>query len=62
MVGKPDGTRPQGKPGRRWECIIKTGLKEIRWEDIDFINVAHGKGNWPAAVHTVSIQCGDLVA
>jgi hypothetical protein len=31
LVGKPEGKRPLGRPGRRWEDGIRTALKEIGW-------------------------------
>jgi hypothetical protein len=33
FVGKPQRGRLFGKPGRRWEGIVKTDFKEIRWKD-----------------------------
>jgi hypothetical protein len=27
-----------GRPRRRWEDNIKMGLREIRWESVDWIN------------------------
>jgi hypothetical protein len=29
LVGKPEGKRPPGKPGRRWVDNIKMDLREI---------------------------------
>ena len=29
LVGKPEGKRPLGRPGRRWEDNIKMGLQEV---------------------------------
>jgi hypothetical protein len=29
LVGKPDVTRPLGKPSRRWEDHIKMDLQEV---------------------------------
>ena len=29
LVGKPEGTRPLGKPRRRWEDDIKADLQEV---------------------------------
>ena len=29
LVGKPEGKRPFGRPRRRWEDNIKTGLQEV---------------------------------
>jgi hypothetical protein len=30
LVGKPEGKRPLGRPGRRWMDNIKMDLREIR--------------------------------
>jgi len=29
LVGKPEGKRPLGRPGRRWEDNIKMDLQEV---------------------------------
>jgi hypothetical protein len=31
LVGKPEGTRPHGRPRRRWEDGIRMDLREIGW-------------------------------
>jgi hypothetical protein len=31
FVGKPEGKRPLGRLGRRWEDNIKMELREIEW-------------------------------
>jgi len=31
LVGKPEGKRPLGNPGYRWEDNIKTDLQEMMW-------------------------------
>jgi hypothetical protein len=35
LVGKPEGKRPLGRHGHRWEDNIITDLEEIVWEDTD---------------------------
>jgi hypothetical protein len=37
---KPEVKRPLRTPRRRWEDNIKNGLKEIKWENIDWISLA----------------------
>jgi hypothetical protein len=32
LVGKPEGKRPLGKPGRRWVDNIKIDDREIGWD------------------------------
>jgi hypothetical protein len=31
LVGKPEITRPLGRPRRRWEDNIKMDLREVAW-------------------------------
>jgi hypothetical protein len=31
LVGKPEGKRPLGRPGRRWKDGIKMDLSQIGW-------------------------------
>jgi hypothetical protein len=40
LVGKPEGKRPLGSPRRRWVDIIKMDLREIEWDDMDWIVLA----------------------
>jgi hypothetical protein len=36
---KPNGKRPLGRPRRRWLDIIRMGLGEVGWGDVDWIGV-----------------------
>jgi hypothetical protein len=40
---KPEGKRRLGKTRCRWEGNIKTYLKEIVWEGVNWINLAHDR-------------------
>jgi hypothetical protein len=40
LVGKPERTRPLRRPRLRWKDNIKVDLKEMRWECLDWINLA----------------------
>jgi hypothetical protein len=40
FVEKPEGKRPLGRPRRRWEGDIKMDLREIGWDDMNWINLA----------------------
>jgi hypothetical protein len=31
LEGKPEGSRPLGRPRRRWEDNIKMDLREVGW-------------------------------
>jgi hypothetical protein len=49
-VGNPQGKGPLGKRGRRWEGNIKIDFGEIRWESVDWIDLAQNRGKWPTVV------------
>jgi hypothetical protein len=53
LVGRPEGRRPLGRPGRRWEENIKMYLREIGFGDVDWICLARDKDKWRALVNTV---------
>jgi hypothetical protein len=53
LVGRPEGTRPLGRPRRRWEDNIKMDLREIGFEDVDWIHWVPDRGRWRALVNTV---------
>jgi len=40
LVGKPKGTRPLGRPRRRWENNIKTDLQEVGCGGMDCIELS----------------------
>jgi hypothetical protein len=50
LVGKPEGKRPLGRYRRRWEDNIKFYLREIGWDDIDWIDLAQDNDQWRALV------------
>jgi hypothetical protein len=53
LVGKPEGKRPLGRP-RRW-CVnnIKMDLREIGWDGMVWIDLAHDRDQWRALVNAV---------
>ena len=53
LVGKPEGRRPLGRPGRRWEDNIKMDIREMVWEGMDWIDVAEDRDRWRAVVNEV---------
>jgi hypothetical protein len=53
LVGKPEGKRPVGRPRRRWMDNIKTYLREIGWDGVDWIDLAQDRVQWRALVNTV---------
>jgi hypothetical protein len=54
LVGKPEGTRPLGRVGRRrWVDNIKIDLREIGWDGVDWIDLAQVNDQWRSLVNTV---------
>jgi hypothetical protein len=53
LVGKPVGKRPLGTPRRRWVDNIKMDLREIRWDGVNWIDMAQDRDQWRALVNTV---------
>jgi hypothetical protein len=53
LVEKSEGTRPLGRPRRRWVCNIKMDFLEIGWGGVDWIGLAQDKGKWRALVNAV---------
>jgi hypothetical protein len=52
VVRKP-GRDYFGRPKYRWEDNIKTDLKEMEWEDVNWIRLTQDMAQWPALVNTV---------
>jgi hypothetical protein len=53
LVGMPEGTRPLGRPRRRWVYNIKMDLREIGLDGVVWINMAQDRDQWRALVNTV---------
>jgi hypothetical protein len=53
LVVKPEGKRPLGKPRRRWVENIRTDLREIGWNVMDWVDLAQDRDQWRALVNTV---------
>jgi hypothetical protein len=51
-VGKPEGKRPLERSRRRWVDNIKINLREIGWDDMDWIDLAQDTNQWRALVNT----------
>jgi hypothetical protein len=53
LVGEPDCKKPVGRP-RRWMVDnIKTDLREIGWDGMDWIDLSQDKDQWRALVNMV---------
>ena len=55
LVGKPEGKRPLRKSRRRWEDNIKTDLREVGCEGMDWIDLAQDRDSWRALLNAVMI-------
>jgi hypothetical protein len=53
LVVKPEGKKPLQKPRRRWVDNIKMDLREIRWDGVDWIDLAQDRDQGRALVNTV---------
>jgi hypothetical protein len=53
LVGKPEGKGPLGRPRRRWMDNIKMDLREIKWDGMDWIDLAQDRYQCRALVNTV---------
>jgi hypothetical protein len=43
LVGKPEGKRPLGRLGRRYDNNIKMYLREIGWGGMDWVDLAEDR-------------------
>jgi hypothetical protein len=53
LVGRPEGKRLLGRPGRRWEDNIMLDLREIGIDGENWIQLAQDRVQWRAFVNTV---------
>jgi hypothetical protein len=53
LVGNPEANRPLGSRRRRWMDNIKMDLREIEWDDMDWIDLVQDRDQWMALVNTV---------
>ncbi|KAJ4431168.1 hypothetical protein ANN_19765 [Periplaneta americana] len=50
LVGRPERKRPLGRPRRRWEDNIKMDMREVEYDDREWINLAQDRDQWRACV------------
>jgi hypothetical protein len=43
LVRKTEGKKPLGRPRSRWEGNIKVDLREIGWDDMEWIHLAQDR-------------------
>jgi len=53
LVGRHEGKRTLGRPGRRWENHIRMDIRERGWEGMDWMNLAQDRDQCSALVSMV---------
>jgi len=53
LLGKPEGSRPLGRPRRRWVDNIRMALQEVACGYVDWIGLAQDRDRWRTLVSTV---------
>jgi hypothetical protein len=53
LVGKPEGKRPVERPRHSWVDNINMDLREIRWDVVDWIDMARDRDQRRALVNTI---------
>jgi hypothetical protein len=53
LVGRPEGKRQLGRPGRRWDDNIKMVLRAIVIDGANWIRLAQDRVQWWAFVNTI---------
>jgi hypothetical protein len=53
LVGRPEGNSPLERPRSRWEDDIKTDLREIGKDGVNWTRLAQDRVRWWAFVNTV---------
>jgi hypothetical protein len=48
LVGEPEGKKPLGRPGRRWEDNIKMDLQEVGTGSGNWMELAQDRDRWRA--------------
>jgi hypothetical protein len=51
-VGKPAGKRSLRRPRHRWQGNIRMDLREIVWNDMDWIDLVQDRNQWRALLNT----------
>jgi hypothetical protein len=53
LVGKPEGRRPLGRPGHRWENNIRMDLREVGCGFVDWMELVQDRDRWRTLVSAV---------
>ena len=52
-MGRPEGMGPHGRRRRRWEDNIKMNLQEVRWGNMNWVDVASDRERWRTVFNAV---------
>jgi hypothetical protein len=53
LDGNPECKTPLGRRRRRWEDNIRTDLRQIEWDGVNWMHLAQDMDQWQALVNTV---------
>ena len=53
LLGKPEGSRPLGRPRSRWVDNIRMDLKEVGYVHMDWNGLAQDRDRWRTLVSAV---------
>jgi hypothetical protein len=53
LVGKPEGKRPVGRLKHKWKDNIRTDLREVGWEDVDWLHLTQDRDQWRTLMNAV---------
>jgi hypothetical protein len=51
LVGKLEGERPLGRPRHKWLHNNKMDLREVGWDDMDWIDLDQDRDQWRVHVN-----------
>jgi hypothetical protein len=46
LMENPEGKRPRGRLGRRWDDGIRMDLREIGWGSVEWIQLVQDRDRW----------------
>jgi len=54
LVGKPEGIRTLVRCRNRWQVNIKMYIQDVRWEGMDWTDLARNRDRWQTLVNAVT--------
>jgi hypothetical protein len=53
LVGRLEENKPVGRPRHKWEDDVRMHLREMGWDDEDWIHLAPDRDQWRARMNRV---------